>query len=334
MTLGILDGDGRGVDLRDCGLYEPGLHELSPRLADLVDDLGLEPYDVPSRRGELKHLIVTHSPVGAVMLRFVLRSQKHLALLRSRLAVIRERVPEAVVVSVNLQPDHKAVLEGDTEIVLTDASRAAHASQRDHAQPPPQQLLPDQHRGRRWALSPGAAMDFAACARPECSTSTAAWADSRSTPPCSTRVRPAEVIGIEVSAEAVRQRRAHGRRSARRASWRRSELDFRAGDATDVAALDVAGVAPTPETLVVVNPPRRGLGPELTAWLESSSAWPSSTRAATSTAWRADLAALPSLRGLRRPAVRHVPADRPSRGHGAAAATRLRTSFLRGDSGR
>ena len=29
------------------------------------------------------------------------------------------RVPEVPVVSVNLQPEHKAVLEGDTEIVLT-----------------------------------------------------------------------------------------------------------------------------------------------------------------------------------------------------------------------
>ena len=74
------------------------------------------------RRGELKHLIVTHSPAGAVMLRFVLRSQKQLALLRSRLAVIRERVPEAVALSVNLQPDHKAVLEGDTESLSTDTA--------------------------------------------------------------------------------------------------------------------------------------------------------------------------------------------------------------------
>ena len=75
----------------------------------------------PARRGELKHLIVALSPDGEIMLRFVLRSQKHVALLRSRLRRSSwSRLPEAVVVSVNLHPDHKAVLEGHTEIVLTE----------------------------------------------------------------------------------------------------------------------------------------------------------------------------------------------------------------------
>ena len=72
-----------------------------------------------ARRGELKHVILTLSPAGAVMLRFVLRSRRHLALLESRLPMLLARVPEVAVVSVNLQPEHKAVLEGDTEIVLT-----------------------------------------------------------------------------------------------------------------------------------------------------------------------------------------------------------------------
>jgi 23S rRNA (uracil747-C5)-methyltransferase len=120
VTLGILDETGRGVDLRSCGLYEPGLQELLPRLAAVVDDLRLEPYDVPSGTGELKHLIVTRSPDGEVMLRLVLRSQKQLALLRSRLTRVLAALPEVVVLSVNLQPEHKAVLEGETEITLTE----------------------------------------------------------------------------------------------------------------------------------------------------------------------------------------------------------------------
>ncbi len=32
-TLGILDTDGRGVDLRSCGLYSPAMHALLPALA-------------------------------------------------------------------------------------------------------------------------------------------------------------------------------------------------------------------------------------------------------------------------------------------------------------
>ncbi|MFC6706936.1 hypothetical protein [Flexivirga alba] len=73
-TFGILDRGGHGVDLRDCGLYEPGLHQAVLQLAGFVTDLGLTPYDVPRRTGELKHLIVTHSPDGESMIRFVLRS--------------------------------------------------------------------------------------------------------------------------------------------------------------------------------------------------------------------------------------------------------------------
>ena len=119
VTLGILDADANGVDLRACGLHEQPLQQLIPRVAALVDEMGLEPYDVSARRGELKHVILTLSPAGAVMLRFVLRSRRHLALLESRLPMLLARVPEVAVVSVNLQPEHKAVLEGDTEIVLT-----------------------------------------------------------------------------------------------------------------------------------------------------------------------------------------------------------------------
>ena len=50
-TFGILDERGRGVDLRRCGLYEPGLAATFDPLHRFVSDLGIEPYDVPGRRG-------------------------------------------------------------------------------------------------------------------------------------------------------------------------------------------------------------------------------------------------------------------------------------------
>ena len=266
VTLGILDATGRGVDLRGCGLYEPGLHDLVPRLAHLVDALRLEPYDVPSRRGELKHLIVTHSPAGDVMLRFVLRSQKHLALLRSRLVVIRERVPEAVVVSVNLQPDHKAVLEGETEIVLSEAD-----------------VLPMQVNGITLTLRPNSFFQTNTAVAAALYRQAQQWISA--TRPA--RVLdlycgvggfalhaallaeggPADVIGIEVSSEAV----ASAERTAdelRATTDGLAHISFRVGDATDVAALGGLGVG----SLVVVNPPRRGIGVALSAWIEQSDA--------------------------------------------------------------
>ncbi|WP_460601277.1 class I SAM-dependent methyltransferase, partial [Flexivirga lutea] len=121
-TFGILDGDLRGADLRDCGLHEPGLHRTIHQLTAFVTELGLTPYDVPRRSGELKHLIVTHSPDGESMIRFVLRSPGQLRRLERALPDLLAAVPGSRVVSVNLLPEHKAALEGTEEIVLTEAT--------------------------------------------------------------------------------------------------------------------------------------------------------------------------------------------------------------------
>ena len=67
------------------------------------------------------------------------------------------------------------------------------------------------------------------------------------------------VVGVETSREAVRSARA----SAAAAGL--PHVAFRAGDATEFAL----GAATGPE-LVIVNPPRRGIGADLSAWLEAS----------------------------------------------------------------
>ena len=80
------------------------------------------PYDVATRRGELKHVLLTESPDGELMLRLVLRSTALEARVRSRLPALLEAVPALRVVTINVQPEHKAVLEGEREIVLTDTA--------------------------------------------------------------------------------------------------------------------------------------------------------------------------------------------------------------------
>src|SRR5690242_6564376 len=122
-TIGILGPDGSGVDLRECGLHEPGLAEVLPLLADFVTLARLTPYSVVERRGELKHLIVTRSPDDELMVRFVLRSTEARSRIEKHLPVLLERLPIAVV-SLNIQPEHKAVLEGEQEIVLHGSTLA------------------------------------------------------------------------------------------------------------------------------------------------------------------------------------------------------------------
>ncbi len=269
VTVGILDAAGRGVDLRSCGLYELPLQQLIPRVAAVVDRLGLEPYAVPERRGELKYVLLTLSPTGEVMLRFVLRSQRHLALLRSRLRQVLEQLPEVAVVSVNLQPVHQAVVEGDTEIVLTDNDALTvpvnditlHLRPNSFFQTNTVVAAGLYRQAREWvdALDPSRVLDLY-CGVGGFALHTTGFG--------ATRRR--DVRGLELSEDAVES----ARRSADELRAAHPDLGptiFEAGDATDPAAFDAAARDQEPgDSVVVVNPPRRGIGGALAAWLEGT----------------------------------------------------------------
>ena len=259
-TLGILDPRGHGVDLRHCGLHEPGLHAALPVLADHVRLAGLTPYDVPGRRGELKHLLVTVSPDGELMVRWVLRSTEPAARLRKHLGWLLERLPVSVA-SANIQPEHKAVLEGPEEVLLTDqATLAMRLDVPGH--PVVLQLRPQSFfqtntavatelyaTARRWVgdLAPSRVWDLYSGVGGFALHLAAAPEDGR------------RVTGVEISAEAVEG----ARRAARLADLR---ADFVAGDAV---AWATTTDEPRPD-LLVVNPPRRGLGADLAGWVEAS----------------------------------------------------------------
>ena len=82
-------------------------------IADFVTRARLTPYAVPERRGELKHVLATVSPDGELMVRLVLRSSEAVPRVRKHLPWLVEALPGLRVLSVNLQPAHAAVLEGD-----------------------------------------------------------------------------------------------------------------------------------------------------------------------------------------------------------------------------
>jgi 23S rRNA (uracil747-C5)-methyltransferase len=291
VTLGILDPTSHGVDLRACGLHEEPLQRLIPRLAGLVDEIGLEPYDVAARQGELKHLIVTLSPTGEVMLRFVLRSKKHLALLESRLPRLLEHLSEVRVVSVNLQPEHKAVLEGETEIVLTDQGLLEMPVNDITLYLRPNSFFQTNsavaaglyRQARDWAreVRPAAVLDLY-CGVGGFALHCATDGDGV----------PRRVLGVEVSPEAVRSAELSADR-LRATSARAVDVQFRAGDATDVSGLDPA-VLGDAGSMVVVNPPRRGIGPELADWIERSGADHVTYSSCNVDSLARDLARLPS----------------------------------------
>ena len=278
-TLGILDAEARGVDLRDCGLYTPGIHACFPLLAEFVTLAGLTPYDIPRRTGELKNVLVTESPDGELMLRLVLRSQEPVARIRKHLPALMHALPQLRVVSVNLLPEHAAVVEGEREIVLTDQETLRMRVNGIDMYLRPQSFFQTNtevaaalyRQAQEWVSeqAPASIWDL------YCGVGGFALH-------CGGAAR--EVVGIETSREAV----ASAELSARQAGL--SRLQFRAGDATAFAL----GASAAPE-LVIVNPPRRGLSEELCRWLESSSVQRVVYSSCHAGSLARDLAAMPSL---------------------------------------
>lgn len=277
--LGILDQhqhpkhhDGTGVDLTDCPLYEPGLEAAFAPIAEAITAAGLVPYHVGNRTGELKHVIVTISPQQELMIRFVLRSRDQLAALRAVVPELQRRLVElqtpAVVVTANLLPVHQALLEGEEEIHL-----AGDETLRMLLNGVPLNLRPQGFfqtntviAAELYAQATAWVDELPAESQPKsvwdlyCGVGGFGFslAQAQSGPVSGQR---RNVWGVEVSTEAI----LAAQRTARDLGCEES-VRFVAGDATELAREHPEEVP----DLVVVNPPRRGIGADLAGWLNDT----------------------------------------------------------------
>ena len=311
-TLGILDGAGCGIDLRTCPLHVPAIEAALPVLADLVTELGLRPYDVPSRRGELKYILVTASPDDDLMVRFVLRSRRYLERLRAAVPDLHRRLPQLAVAAVNIQSVHQAIIEGPEEIVLTEEDRllmrlslpspdgGGQAGRRAGSVELPLYLPTRSFFQTNTAVAEALYATARSWAR-ECEP-TRVWdlfcgvggfALALAAP-------GRRVLGVEVSASAIDGARA----AAALMGLDPGLVRFEAGDARvlDPGASDgsTAGAfgAERPD-LLVVNPPRRGIGEQLAARIEASGVGRVLYSSCNPRTLAADLAHLPSMRVVR-----------------------------------
>lgn len=250
--LGMVQRDGTPVDLSDCPLYPASFYEVFALLKPFIARAGLTPYNVARKRGELKFILLTESTQqGALMLRFVLRSHSKLAQLQAALPWLQAQLPQLSVISANIQPVHMAILEGEEEIPLTEnqalAERLNHVPlfirPQSFFQTNPQvaadlyatarDWVSELHVTQMWDLFCGVGGFGLHCATPEMT-----------------------LTGIEISAEAI----ACARRSAELMGL--DKVQFAALDSTQFATAN--GSVPQ---LVLVNPPRRGIGAELCEYL-------------------------------------------------------------------
>ncbi|WP_171964116.1 23S rRNA (uracil(747)-C(5))-methyltransferase RlmC [Cronobacter sakazakii] len=250
--LGMLHRDGTPVDLTECPLYPASFYAVFAALKPFIARAGLTPYNVARKRGELKYLLLTQSTLdGGLMLRFVLRSKEKLEQLRAALPGLLAELPQLKVVTANIQPVHMAIMEGDEEIWLTQQQALAESFNGVPLWIRPQSFfqtnptvasalyatardwvraLPVNHM---WDLFCGVGGFGLHCATPEMT-----------------------LTGIEIAPEAI----ASARASAQALGLR--NVHFQALDSTDFAT----GQQGVPD-LVLVNPPRRGIGKALCEYL-------------------------------------------------------------------
>ncbi|MCD0206422.1 23S rRNA (uracil(747)-C(5))-methyltransferase RlmC [Klebsiella aerogenes] len=249
--LGMLHRDGTPEDLTDCPLYPPSFEPVFAALKPFIVRAGLTPYNVARKRGELKYLLLTESQQGGMMLRFVLRSAAKLAQLRAALPWLQQQLPQLKVITANIQPVHMAIMEGEQEIFLSDQQALAEnfngvplwirpqsffqtnptvASQLYATARDWVRALPVNHM---WDLFCGVGGFGLHCATPQM-----------------------RLTGIEIAPEAI----ACAKQSA--AQLGLTNLHFQALDSTQFATHE----DDIPQ-LVLVNPPRRGIGAELCDYL-------------------------------------------------------------------
>lgn len=282
-TIGLIGPAGEPVDIRECGVCEPALTAAFPAIGEFIGRARLTPYEVRERRGELKYVLLTASPSGALMLRFVLRSEEPVARIRKHLPSLVAAVPALEVVTANLQPKPAAVVEGEREIVLTPRSTLTMPTGAVDLHLRPKSFFQTNTaiaealyaQARDWVdeLDPASVWDL------YCGVGGFALhlADGRRA-----------VTGVELSPEAVESAVA----SAAEAGIRGTR--FVAEDATEFALRQ-----PAAAELVVVNPPRRGIGERLATWLEASEARHVVYSSCNAVTLAADLERMPSLRPRR-----------------------------------
>ena len=252
--LGLRKPEGEGVDLCQCPLYPASFEPVFPILKTFIAKAGLVPYNVERRRGELKFILLTESRHNhSMMLRFVLRSEKKLAQLRQALPWLQAQLPQLAVISVNIQPVHMAILEGEQEIVLTEKTFLdeyfneipLHIRPKGFFQTNPDvaeslyatagHWVKELQINRLWDLFCGSGGFGLHCAQ-----------------------KNTELTGIEISPEAIECARLSA-----------NELGL---EHVEFQALDSTGFALAKESvpeLVLVNPPRRGIGETLCDYLNS-----------------------------------------------------------------
>ncbi|MDF7669784.1 23S rRNA (uracil(747)-C(5))-methyltransferase RlmC [Orbaceae bacterium ESL0721] len=273
--LGIKHGN-VAVDLCDCPLYSKSMQTVLKMIRTYIRKQELVPYNIDKRKGELKFVVVTESDRG-FMVRFILRSERLLDKIKNTFNAINIR--DLIVFSVNIQPTHAAIMEGEKEIILTQnhflpftlnhvplfiKPKSFFQTNTEIAAKLYQTAsdwVADLDITTIWDLFCGVGGFGLHCMMVQLNREQLETKKSN--------IR--QLVGIEISPEAI----ACATESAKLLGIR-EQVSFKSLDVADYSLIDdkfpdgqlKRGGSSTIPDLVLVNPPRRGVGEKLCAYLQ------------------------------------------------------------------
>ena len=241
----------QGRKLLHCPIHHPKLNAVIEALPEFIREFNLIPYQIESKQGELKGLILFYSPGSDQMyLRFVLRSKECVSRIIKLLPKLQNQFPFLKCVTANIQPTPHAILEGKEEIFITEQKFIDHSLGQITLALSPQAFVQTNVEVATKLYQTAAA--WIAEIKPNkmlelfCGQGAFSFFAAQSAK---------EILGIEINEDAVNTANL----TAKKLGF--SHVSFEAKDAHDAPFIGA--------DLLLVNPPRRGLFDSIQIILES-----------------------------------------------------------------
>jgi 23S rRNA (uracil747-C5)-methyltransferase len=236
----------QGREIKDCPLHHPEINKLAHGLASFIQLANLRPYQIKNREGELKGAIIYFSPETQQMyLRLVLRSKESLDRIRKHSSTLLNQFPQIKCLSANIQAVPHAILEGEDEIFFTQNNFIEHKiGEAVMALHPQGFVQTNQEMAEKLYFTAASwVKDLSPNSFTELFSGQGAFSFF-----IQKYVKVA--LGVEINPEAVKR----ANQTAKEMNW--NHLSFIAEDAGKITNVILKF---NPE-VILVNPPRRGLG--------------------------------------------------------------------------
>lgn len=241
---GELDLD-KGREILNCPIHHPYINQVVNGLKDFIQQAQLTPYQIKSKSGELKGIIIYYSPESDEMyVRFVLRSKEALDRIKKFYSQLIAKFPFISCLSANIQPIPHALLEGEDEIFFTQKNFINHQLDSIQMSLHPQGFVQTNQNVAKKLYTAAASWAYELKIRNFLELYSGQGAFS-----FFIQSQVENALGVEINPDAV----ARANETAKTLGFK--HLRFIASDAT-IIKKDLLSFRPD---LILVNPPRRGL---------------------------------------------------------------------------